>query len=402
MASVAAPQQMRLGARLDFFDQLGIDYEVGADAALTWPTADELAGLVSQWHVFEGVRVFTRVRPGRVVRANGSVALPFDPDEALRNLYSEAYRRDRGRRFAARAYYAARPLLPRAVQLALRRSFARAQGLPAFPSWPVETAADDLAQLLLGLAGEAVGTAVTPAPTWPDGRSWALVLTHDVETGAGVEAVERVRRLEDELGFRSSWNFVPERYETPEELVSSLVQGGHEIGVHGLRHDGRDLASLRLLRRRLPGMRAAAQRWGAVGFRAPATQRRWEWMPLLGFEYDTSYPDTDPYEPQPGGCCTWLPFFNGDLVELPITVPQDHTVFEILGHQDETLWVEKIEFLRRRGGMALVLTHPDYLGDGSPALAAYERLLVRYRDDETAWRALPRDVAAWWRRRVGR
>jgi hypothetical protein len=120
-------------------------------------------------------------------------------------------------------------------------------------------------------------------------------------------------------------------------------------------------------------------------------------MPQLGFDYDSSYPDTDPFEPQAGGCCSWLPFFNGDLVELPITLPQDHTVFVIL-RRDETLWVEKIEFLRRRGGMAMLLTHPDYMIDG-PALEAYARLLGRYADDATAWRALPHEVSAWWRRR---
>jgi hypothetical protein len=125
-------------------------------------------------------------------------------------------------------------------------------------------------------------------------------------------------------------------------------------------------------------------------------------MPLLGFDYDSSYPDTDPYEPQAGGCCTTVPFFNGDLVELPITVPQDHTVFEILGHEDESLWVEKIEYLRARGRMALMLTHPDYLPAGGSAFRAYERVLARYAGDATAWKALPRDVAAWWRRRSGR
>jgi hypothetical protein len=52
-------------------------------------------------------------------------------------------------------------------------------------------------------------------------------------------------------------------------------------------------------------------------------------MASLPFEYDSSYPDTDPFEPQPGGCCSWLPYFNGPLVELPITLPQDHTLFVI-------------------------------------------------------------------------
>ena len=124
-------------------------------------------------------------------------------------------------------------------------------------------------------------------------------------------------------------------------------------------------------------MRDHAARWGAVGFRSPATQRNWEWMPLLGFDYDTSYPDTDPFEPQSGGCCSWLPFFNGNLVELPITLPQDHTLFVILGHQDERVWLDKTEQLRAAGGMALLITHPDYTDHG-PLIAAYRRLLAAY------------------------
>ncbi len=108
-------------------------------------------------------------------------------------------------------------------------------------------------------------------------------------------------------------------------------------------------------------MRGAAERWQAVGFRSPATQRQWELMPLLGFDYDSSYPDTDPFEPQGGGCCAWLPFFNQGMVELPLTMQQDHTLFVILRHGDETAWVEKAEFLRGRGGLALIDTHPDYL-----------------------------------------
>jgi hypothetical protein len=121
-------------------------------------------------------------------------------------------------------------------------------------------------------------------------------------------------------------------------------------------------------------------------------------MPELGFAYDSSYPDTDPYEPQKGGCCTWLPFFNRGLLELPITLAQDHTLFVILGERDERRWVEKAELLRERSGMALLITHPDYMhGD---LLHAYRRFLGRYASDETCWRALPSEVAAWWRRRA--
>ena len=147
-----------------------------------------------------------------------------------------------------------------------------------------------------------------------------------------------------------------------------------------------------------PPMRAAALRWGAEGFRSPATQRRWEWMPRLGFGYDTSFPDTDPYEPQPGGSCAWWPYHNETLVELPITMPQDHTLLTILRRDAETTWLDKARTLRERSGMALFLTHPDYLGTPE-ASTPYRRTLLALAEDATAWRALPREVAGWWRRR---
>jgi hypothetical protein len=122
-------------------------------------------------------------------------------------------------------------------------------------------------------------------------------------------------------------------------------------------------------------------------------------MPLLGFDYDTSYPDTDPYEPEAGGCCSLLPFFNSDLVELPITLPQDHTLFVILQESNERRWLEKTRFLRERGGMALLITHPDYMLE-STRLELYERFLRAFADDPSKWHALPRQVSEWWRDRA--
>jgi hypothetical protein len=360
-----------------------------------------LEALGGDWRPIEPVVDERGRRVGNVWRtAHGGTFLPFDPDEAIVAYWTETYRGGGTLgAFARRAYYRLRPVLPRRVQIGLRRLLSRAQGRASFPAWPVETGLHDL----FGILFEAVaGLADEPVPwiaPWPKGRSWALVLTHDVETAGGYAGLERVRDAETSAGYRSSWNFVPERYGVDDALVEQLTRDGFEVGVHGLRHDGRDLESLATLRRRLPAIRGWAERWQAVGFRSPATHRKAEWMPLLGFDYDSSYPDTDPYEPQAGGCCSWLPYFNESLVELPITVPQDHTVFSILQHENERIWIEKIDFLRGRGGMALLITHPDYMLEG-PVLPAYERLLGRYAADAAAWRPLPREVAAWWRRRA--
>jgi len=337
---------------------------------------------------------------------DGSVFLPFDPDDVCHAYWSERYRdalrggaSRRAQRGAMLAYYRVRGLLPRSTQIWLRRRYARRQARTQFPSWPVEGALHDFFDLFTSILADVAGEPVPRIAAWPRDYAWALILTHDVEMPAGLAALDPILELERGLGLRSSWNFVPRRYQVADERIRELAADGFEVGVHGLHHDGRDLESRERVQERLPGIRAAAERWNAVGFRSPATRRKWELMPLLGFDYDSSYPDTDPFEPQDSGCCTWLPFFNHEMVELPLTMPQDHTLFVILRHSDETAWIEKAEFLRERGGMAMIDTHPDYLIDDR-IMGAYRRLLERYATDETAWKALPRDVNAWWRRRA--
>ena len=431
--------------RLAVLDELRVPYDIGASAG---PWASLTAGAPGQsLHWFVGgdgdtadgwtagtIRIWGQVAPESVVADlvsslpgrwarerpvldrsgtvrsgvwrsdSGARILPFDPDQLIANLRSERYRQLDGGRHLSRAavargtYYAIRPLLPRPVQIALRRGFSRVQARAVFPRWPSEPALHDLIDLVRQAVADAAGRPVPYIESWPRGRSWALVLTHDVETRVGREAIDMLRAVERIAGYRSSWNLVPERYRVDDRLVGRLKTEGCEVGVHGLRHDGRDLESLRTLETRLPEIRRWAERWGAVGFRSPSTHRVWAWMPKLGFDYDSSYPDADPYEPMAGGCCSWLPFFNEQMVELPITLPQDHTVFVIL-RRDESLWREKAKLLRSRGGMALAITHPDYMVSAD-RLGAYARFLDQFRDDSTAWKALPSEVSDWWRRRA--
>jgi glycosyltransferase involved in cell wall biosynthesis len=395
------PLAYRLGRyklhNFTFFGHVALDAAVPAmlqELGHGWRPADPLLGA-----------------DGRPVAAiwrdsDGNVFLPFDPGEVMQLFWSEEYRNVGrsaliavGHAVSLRGYYLVRPVLPRLLQLQLRRVFTLAQGRSSFPGWPIEESLHDFYTWLFALAVQLAGAPVPFLDLWPGGRSWALVLTHDVETDAGQRDMHLLRGLERERGYQSSWNFVAMRYRVDDDVVRSLQAEGCEVGVHGLRHDGRDLGSRRLMEKRLPTMRSYAERWNAVGFRSPGTQREWKWMPLLGFEYDSSYSDTDPYEPQPGGCCTYLPYFNDGMVELPITLPQDHTLFTILQHSDADVWLRKAHLLRERNAMALVLTHPDYAHD--PRISeGYRRLLDAFREDDTLWRALPRDVAAWWRRRA--
>ena len=126
--------------------------------------------------------------------------------------------------------------------------------------------------------------------------------------------------------------------------------------------------------------------------------RNLEWMQALEVEYDASCFDIDPFQPMPGGVGALWPFIAGRFVELPYTLPQDHTLFVVLNQIDAAIWMRKLDFIANYSGMALVLTHPDYL-DSDIRLDAYRQLLLTAREKMGMWHALPKDVAAWWRQR---
>jgi hypothetical protein len=208
-----------------------------------------------------------------------------------------------------------------------------------------------------------------------------------------------VADLEESSGFRSSFNFVPERYPLDLVLIEDLRGRGFEIGVHGLRHDGKLFSSRSEFMRRAERINGYLQELDAVGFRSPLTMRNPEWMQALQIEYDLSFFDTDPYEPMPGGTMSIWPFILGRFVELPYTLAQDCTLTVVLGETTPRLWLQKVDFIERYCGMVLVNTHPDYLSDPL-TWKIYSDFLQAMRRRGGYWHALPRDVARWWRART--
>ncbi len=336
---------------------------------------------------------------------DGSVVVPFDFDEAYRNFLSERWRGQSDVRALGESqlalYYRLRRLLPRKLQLALRRLFIRLRTPPTFPGWPLELSVDRLvrfyARCLLASAG------VEQAPFtwfWPDAHPAALVLTHDVETGDGLRLALELADLEEERGFRSSFNVVAGDYPVDDGILRELAGRGFEIGLHGLHHDRSLFSSRAEFERQLPALVEASERFGSVGFRSPATHRVLEWLPDLPAAYDCTVPHADRYEPQPGGCCSLWPYSIGRIVELPWTLPQDHILFTLLGQRSAAVWLQQVEDIERRFGLIQCLSHPDrgYLGDADKR-AHYVELLDALAERPALWRALPREVAAWWHRR---
>jgi peptidoglycan/xylan/chitin deacetylase (PgdA/CDA1 family) len=332
---------------------------------------------------------------------DGSVIVPFDFDEAYQNFLSERWRVTDLRMLGElqlMLYYRVKRLLPRELQIALRRLFIRLRATPSFPSWPLELSVDRLARFygrcLLAYAE------VEQAPFtwfWPEAYHAAVVLTHDVETGDGLRRALELADLEQERGFRSSFNVVAGGYPIDDGILRELVDRGFEIGLHGLHHDRSLFSSRAEFERQLPALVAAAERFGSDGFRSPATHRVLEWLPDLPALYDCTVPHADRYEPQPGGCCSLWPYSIGRIIELPWTVPQDHILFTLLRQRSAAVWLQQVQEIERRFGLIQCLSHPDrgYLGDADKR-AHYVELLDALAERPALWRALPREVAAWW------
>jgi peptidoglycan/xylan/chitin deacetylase (PgdA/CDA1 family) len=283
--------------------------------------------------------------------------------------------------------------------MALRRRHARRRAQREFPRWPIE---DVLVRHQEESFRDAIrangGERVPFVNFWPGGHRFAYILTHDVEGPAGIENIERVRKVERVHGVVSSWNFVAEDYPIPPGLFEKLRADGCEIGLHGIHHDHRLWRNEETFVRTLPKIHHYLAEWQAVGWRSPVTYRKADWMPRLGVLYDSSFPDTDPFEPQAGGCCSILPYFIDDMVELPITLVQDHTMWELLQQPGIDLWIDKSEWIREHHGLINADVHPDYL-IRQDRLDQYDEFLGGLTTLAGGWHALPRDVASWWKDR---
>jgi glycosyltransferase involved in cell wall biosynthesis len=326
--------------------------------------------------------------------------------------------------FRNHIYYRIKPLFPQAMRFAIRRWFALRKLEQVKGSWPIQPGSE---------------TPPSNWPGWPGGKKFAVVLTHDVEGPAGLDKCRPLMELEKAHGFRSSFNFIPEGdYRVSPEFRSELKQEGFEVGVHDLYHDGQLYRNKADFTRNAARINEYLKEWGAVGFRSGFMLHNLEWLQDLNIRYDASTFDTDPFEPQPQGRNTifpsWIPrtgfiksqsvsstlHSNGNgagvtstfnhstlgqgYVELPYTLPQDSTLFLVLKERHPDIWFQKLDWIARNGGMALVNVHPDYLRfEGElpsyrnyPA-DFYARFLkyARQKYGDSFWHPLPHELAAF-------
>lgn len=318
-------------------------------------------------------------------------------------------------------FYNIKPLIPRRLQISIRRRVIACKRERYRHIWPIDPAA---------------GTPPTGWKGWPDNKKFAVVLSHDVDTQKGHDQCYRLMETEDALGFRSSFNFVAEKYYVSQRMLQDLKNQGFEVCNHGLSHDGKLFFSREIFEQRAKRINHYLQKWDAKGFTSPSMHHNLDWMHALNIMHSTSTFDTDPFEPQPDAVGTIFPLwvqnnhvnpsenvqfnygkvvrpsediqfssrgeskipdserekanilsrdiqevFRGlkcepdkeveqkgvfseglrGYVELPYTLPQDFTLFILMNEKTIDIWKKKLDWIAEKGGMVLFNSHPDYL-----------------------------------------
>ena len=303
-------------------------------------------------------------------------------------------------RHLRRTFYFIKPGIPRSLQILVRRRIASRKRVHFRTSWPIDPLAGSPPEHWSG---------------WPENKKFALIISHDVDTKRGYDRCLQLLNLDKNLGFRSSFNFVPMRYDVAPGLREIIAQEGFSIGVHGFDHNGKLFLSRTVFEKHAPLINQYLRTWNSRGFHSPSMQRREDWISELAIDYACSTFDTDPFEPQPEGVASIFPIGIKDknnglrYIELPYTLPQDHGLFIILREKDGQVWRDKLDWIVSKGGMALINTHPDYM-NFSGSKCSLEEYPVRYYSDFLEyiksryageyWHVLHQDIARFWRKRL--
>lgn len=341
-----------------------------------------------------------------VLITDSGIYLPFDPAQVIQNLRLERYvgQGSRLRSIARKAYYTVRPILPRVVSKHIQRLNLRGWKKRSFPKWPVDRTVEILCERLLLLLLDTSGTTRIPFIWfWPQGHTGCIVMTHDVETEAGRDYCTQLMDTDDDFGIKASFNIIPEgSYTVAPDFLASIRDRGFEVGVQDLNHDGRLFDNRNEFARRAGLINKYGTSYDAKGFRAAVLYRNPNWYDILKFSFDMSIPNAGHLDPQPGGCCTVMPFFIGDILELPVTTTQDYTLFHLLGERSIDLWKEQIMLILDKNGLISFIAHPDYLIHDRLNLL-YKQLLGHLRElkaKTNIWITLPSELDRWWRVRA--
>ncbi|RJG41425.1 polysaccharide deacetylase [Mesorhizobium sp. DCY119] len=260
-----------------------------------------------------------------------------------------------------------------------------------------------------------------PAYEWPGGKTSATLLSVDVDAQVPYMWAQRegvpdrlgtleIRRfgprtglyrlldLFAHYGVKASFYVPAFTAETNPEILPAILEGGHEIGLHGYFHEiVSEVSDDEFTGALEASMELFVRQTGArpVGFRSPA----WEMTPhmlrevrRLGLAYDSSLSGFDhPYE------------IDG-VLEIPVQWAIDDAIFFKFegGGRDKWPyqsgravlqdWLSEWRTLHRFGGLFTLTVH-DWISGRAQRIALLEELLEAIVAEQSAWVATAAEIA---------
>ncbi len=235
-------------------------------------------------------------------------------------------------------------------------------------------------------------------------KECTCLITHDVETCNGLRRSRVLKKLEEKYDVPSSWYIPAKHYKLDLEIIQTLSNHG-EVGAHGNRHDGKlpELSRQKMINELCEARQTLEKIVGGTvkGFRAPLLQCNAKLIRALsevGYVYDASMPTWEPNHPsvmKPYGIGTVNLMWIGRILEVPLTLPQDHQMLHVLGvtpRQTVKTWLEMMEVVKDIEGICSILVHPDYELADSQNLNVYEQLLNQIASDNQSWITTPSQI----------
>ena len=277
---------------------------------------------------------------------------------------------------AMRAYYCVKGLIPQALRHRLNSVAIRARKPLRFPSWPCESALVEFWRAWLKQGLEIQGAAdAWHIGFWPEGE--VLHRAHPRRgkpqgfRSDGADGRPR-RAIRLSLGLESAVGPIPDRLAARGAVARARLRIRRP---RAMPQRPPVPQPSRLCRARAAIASGSPVEHDLRGFRSPSTLRdpRKRSPPCLSTSIPVS-PTRIPTNRSPAEPAACFRFISRALIELPYTLPQDHTLIHLLHRNPLPVWTMKAKWIASIGGMILTLTHPDYCGDGV-YLKAYAELL---------------------------
>lgn len=342
-----------------------------------------------------------------IVKAGKKLIFGFSPDSAIEHLLMERYCAK------VRPIYTYLPFhyhkVPFRIQLSRLLSLTHRFRMAGnrFPAWPNDNSADFLKELTLNAAA-LVGIKKQAKPVWPNGKKFAVALSHDVDTKGGFSLMESFAEVEESFGMRATYNVLTNHYRLDENILDRLKGRGHELGWHGYNHDNMlPFLPEEKIEKRFEENSDFFARYNVRGMRSPCllTSDALDRTAEKFMDYDSSIPDTGVFVSGSNdftGCCSIFPYAKGELLEIPMTMPMDADL-QYLGYTPDMIlkaWKEKLGWIKKLGGVAVLNTHVDkHYSGNSTMIKTYCRFLESLSKESTAWLANTAEIAEHWKKR---